>query len=268
MTIRSAIGISAMLCGAAMAESPPGNAIVEWIAESSACEPGKPLKTAIRMVHEPGWHSYWINPGEAGITTTVEWKPPTGWKCGDLGFPAPTRFLTSNLAGFGYGGTVLFPVTVTPPADFTGTARLSAEISWLACGEQGCVPGKVEIHLDLEAGGMKPTDDAGAIHSAYQKLPRPADDFPKLSVIEADGKLILSIEEKPGEPLNLDVSEFFPTTPDVVDPRVAIRFAKTEGRWTAEVPKSEYAAGPVKKFTLVLAPDGRNEAWELSWTAP
>jgi hypothetical protein len=161
------IMISTMLCGAAMAGIRSGKATVAWIGESVTCEAGKPLQTAIRMVHDPGWHSYWINPGEAGVKTSVSWKLPPGWKTGGLGYPAPSRFTTSGLAGFGYEGTVLLPVKITPPEDFTGTARLSAVISWLACGEAGCVPGKAEIHLDLSAGIPKQTEEAREILAAH-----------------------------------------------------------------------------------------------------
>lgn len=260
--------ISAMLCGAAMAGIRPGKATVDWIGESPTCEPGKPLQTAIRMIHDPGWHSYWINPGEAGIKTTAEWKLPSGWKIEGLGFPAPTRFMTSDLAGFGYADTVLLPVTVTPPADFTGTARLTAVISWLACGEEGCVPGKAEIHLDLTAGAPESGPDSQNILTAYRKLPRPAGNFPRLAVTEKGENLILSIETQSSAPLDVDGREFFPATPDVIDPRVPIRFAKNGGAWTTEVPKSEYAPGSVKLLTLVLAPTEGKDALQLTWTAP
>lgn len=260
--------ISAMLCGVAMAGNRSGKATVDWIGESATCEAGKPLQTAIRMIHDTGWHSYWINPGEAGIKTSVKWKLPPGWKTGGLGYPAPVRFITSDLVGFGYEDTVLFPVTVTPPADFTGTARLTAVVSWLACGEQGCVPGEAEIHLDLSAGISEATPDSPEILAAHQKLPRPAVGFPRLSVTEKGGNMILLIELESGAALDLDGREFLPATPDVIDPRVPIRFVKTGGTWTAEVAKSEYATGPVRQLTLVLTPKEGNDALELTWTAP
>ncbi len=245
-----------------------GNVAVEWIAGATACEAGKPLRSAIRMIHDPGWHSYWINPGEAGIKTSVEWKLPPGWKNDGPGFPPPERFLTSGLTGFGYGGAVLFPVTVTPPADFTGTARLTAVVSWLACGENGCVPGKAEIHLDLSAGDAGPSPDSREINDAYQKLPRPAGKSTRLAVTETGKTLTLSIKVESGAGPDLNGREFFPATPEVVDPRTPIRFVKTGEVWTTEVPKSEYAAGPVKLLTLVLASDKENEALEFTWTAP
>ena len=256
-----------MICGAAMAGVHPGKATVEWISDTATCEPGKPLLTAIRMVHDPGWHSYWVNPGEAGIKTTVTWKLPAGWETGGIGYPPPARFLTSDLAGFGYADKVMFPVMVTPPEDFTGTARLTAVISWLACGESGCVPGEAEIHLELAAGAPMPTPDSPEIRAAFQKLPRPAEKS-RLQVKDLGKSMVLSIETESGASLDLDGREAFPATPDVIDPRKPILFVKAGGIWTAEVPKSEYAAKPVKQLTLVIAATKENEALEFTWSAP
>ena len=260
--------VPTMVCATAMAGIRSGKAVAHWLVESATCEAGRPMKTAILLIHDSGWHSYWINPGEAGVKTSVSWKLPPGWKSGGLGFPNPRRFTTSDLVGFGYEGEVLFPVTVTPPEDFNGNARLSAEISWLACGEQGCVPGKAEIHLDLSAGAFKPVTEAKEIQDAYLKLPRPAGNSPQLAVTEKDKQLILTIQTAPGEIFDPEGREFFPATPDMVDPRTPIRFLKTNERWTAEVTKSEYAASPVKMLSLVAGPFGRHEPIELSWTAP
>jgi thiol:disulfide interchange protein DsbD len=256
--------ICTMLGATAMGGTRSGKTVVDWIGESNACVAGKPLQTAIRMIHDPGWHSYWINPGEAGMKTSVTWKLPPGWQTRGLGYPVPSRFMTSDLAGFGYEGTVLLPVTVTPPPDFSGKARLTAVVSWLACGQEGCVPGVVEIHLDLAEGSPKPTADSQEILAAHLKLPRPAGNSARLAVVEKGKSLVISINTA----LDLEGREFFPATPDVVDPRTPVRFVRDGGTWTTEVPKSEYASTPVKQLTLILASGGGNEALELTWAAP
>ena len=45
---------------------------VELIADSVQPRPGHAALIGFRMVPEPGWHSYWSNPGEAGFPTTVK----------------------------------------------------------------------------------------------------------------------------------------------------------------------------------------------------
>lgn len=256
--------ISLFSCATAAAQT--GRASAVWISPSATAEPGKPLQTAIRMEHDKGWHSYWINPGEAGLPTTVEWKLPPGWKCGGLQLPAPIRFKTGGLAGFGYEGTVWFPVTLIPPENFTGVARLDATISWLACSEEGCVPGQAETHLDLRAGQYEATDDEAAIRQAHEKLPKKLDGL-RLAVTENNGHLILGIANDAGAGSDLSESRVFPATPEVIDARAELRFTKSGSQWTAEAPLSEFAKKPLRKLTLVLTGAGPQSPLEITWTA-
>ena len=39
----------------------------------------------------PGWHGYWLNPGDAGLPMDVKWQLPTGFSAGPLRYPVPTR---------------------------------------------------------------------------------------------------------------------------------------------------------------------------------
>ncbi|MCU0748468.1 MAG: hypothetical protein MUF13_02870 [Akkermansiaceae bacterium] len=241
-----------------------GHARVDWIAMSKSCLPGKPVETAVRMVIDPGWHTYWINPGEGGMKTTFEWKLPDGWKVGEIGSPLPKRFLTGDLPGFGYEGTVLFPLGITPPADFSGTATLSGTVSWLACNDGACVPGESEVTLQLSAGPPAPTGEAGLIETALAKVPSASDTNYKLHLVEDGNFLKLRIEPS-DKTTPLLQTHAFPATPDVIDAAAEIRFATDGGGWSARVPKSEYATRPIEKLALVLAgPDGVSPI-SLSW---
>jgi hypothetical protein len=41
--------------------------------------PGKPLWLGLLIEHQPHWHTYWKNPGDSGLPTTLEWQlPPAG----------------------------------------------------------------------------------------------------------------------------------------------------------------------------------------------
>jgi thiol:disulfide interchange protein DsbD len=256
--------ISALSCAASAAQ--PGRASAVWLSSSMSAEPGKPLQTAIRMTHDDNWHSYWVNPGEAGIPTTAEWKLPPGWKCSGLELPAPIRFLTGGLAGYGYEGTVLFPVTLTPPADFAGEARLRVTLSWLACGEDGCVPGEKELLLDLRAGGHVATEHEAAIQNARQSLPQ-ARDGVRLEVSEKEDRLTLVIAGGSTPLGDLSACHVYPATPEVIDAQAEIRFRKDGERWIAEAPLGEFAKKPVKRLELVLKGDGHDRPLHVVWPA-
>src|SRR5438270_4044831 len=62
----------------------------ELVAEGPA-PPGGEVELAIHMRPEPGWHGYWLNPGDAGLPMDVQWKLPTGFAAGPLRYPVPGR---------------------------------------------------------------------------------------------------------------------------------------------------------------------------------
>jgi DsbC/DsbD-like thiol-disulfide interchange protein len=41
-------------------------------------KPGKALWLGLLMCHVPHWHTYWENPGDSGLATTLLWKLPAG----------------------------------------------------------------------------------------------------------------------------------------------------------------------------------------------
>ena len=55
----------------------PNHVAVEWISEVKAIQPGTPFWVALRLAHDPHWHTYWKNPGDSGLATKValkEWQ--------------------------------------------------------------------------------------------------------------------------------------------------------------------------------------------------
>ncbi len=253
----------AAACAAASAAVRSGKAEADWITTTATCEAGKPLQTALRLVLDEKWHTYWINPGEGGMEISVKWQLPADWTAGELKQPVPKRFMTGDLPGFGYEGTVVFPVIFTPPAGFSGKAKLKAKISWLTCNDDRCVPGNAELELTLTAGTPTPTAEAGLIAAALEKIPQAKRYGATLNVKETPKSLILSITgvEFP------ENSEIFPATPQIVDAAAEFIFSKTGDCWTAEVPKSPYTSSPVKELTLILAGKGGVDPVSLTWKA-
>ena len=118
---------------------------------------GRELMLGLLLQHQPGWHTYWQNPGDSGLPTELRWSLPTGMAAGPLQWPTPQKIKVGSLSNFGYEGTVLLPVTVLPGADFQPapgdrdvTIRLSA--SWLVCQKE-CIPqeGEFSLRLPLQA---------------------------------------------------------------------------------------------------------------------
>jgi thiol:disulfide interchange protein DsbD len=111
------------------------NVEAELVAERTALTPGQPLTVALRMKMREGWHTYWLNPGDSGLPTTLEWKLPAGVTAGPIVWPAPHALPAGPLVNYGYEGEVFHLVELTPAATLVpGTpVTLAARADWLVC---------------------------------------------------------------------------------------------------------------------------------------
>ncbi|QQS05658.1 MAG: thioredoxin family protein [Fibrobacterota bacterium] len=134
------------------------------VAEPVSAQPGKPLSMGLRLEPEPGWHFYWVNPGDAGVPPSIAWKTLTGVASVDsLQWPLPDTIPVEPLMTYGYHKTTVLPFSVQIAASASGKIRLSGSAKWLECKEI-CVPGKAELDLELPvaaaAGGLDPRWEA------------------------------------------------------------------------------------------------------------
>lgn len=267
MLIRTAL-IFPSLCAVSLAAVHSGQASADWLSSSSTYQAGRPLQTGVRVTVDPDWHTYWENPGEGGMKISVKWELPAAWTAGELQQPVPKRFMTGDLPGFGYEGTVIFPVVLTPPADFKGEAVLKGKVSWLTCNDQKCVPGDAALELRLTAGAPVATPDSDSLAKALLKIPVPATDGTTLHVATTGETLALTLTLPAGKDLNLADYDVFPATPQAIDAAAKFDFRKDGDHWSAEVRKSEYATGAIPEITLVFAGKSGQAPFSLTWKAP
>src|SRR3954447_17530171 len=113
---------AALLC---LGATIPGDAVqpaapharVELLARQNAAMPGGSVQLGVHFVLEPGWHIYWINPGDSGQPPALKWQLPPGYAAGEIQWPHPERMQpTPQLADYGYHGDVLLPVTLHVPS--------------------------------------------------------------------------------------------------------------------------------------------------------
>ncbi|MFD2257158.1 protein-disulfide reductase DsbD domain-containing protein [Luteolibacter algae] len=244
--MKSVIIAAASFVAVASAADDSSHASAVWIGESQTISRGEPLRTVIKMRVDEGWHTYWSNPGEGGLPLSIKAELPEGWTLGEIQYPAPIRFMTGELPGFGYEGEILFPLVIHPPADTEGEVpEFSASLSWLTCNDETCLPGKAELALPGEV-------DSKLVAKAFTALPQPLEGA-KLSVTERDEKILfeLSIPSDTGfSPVDHEV---FPLTRNVIDPASKPSFEKnTRGIWKASAPKSEYFSGKLDQIVLIL----------------
>src|SRR6187401_3106378 len=97
----------------------------ELVAEGPAPAGGE-VELAILMHTKPGWHGYWLNPGDAGLPMSVEWHLPPGWSVGPLRYPVPSRLMVSGIVNYVYGKDYAVLTRLKAPAGATGSHKISA----------------------------------------------------------------------------------------------------------------------------------------------
>jgi thiol:disulfide interchange protein len=152
---------------------------VELIAESREPAAGKPLTLGISLTPRKGWHTYWLNPGDAGAPTRAEWQLPAGMAApGPLQYPVPETLLVGGLMNHVYERTNVLVTDVAVPAGLRRGAALpiSVKLNWLVCSLEQCVPESATLSLPLKVGAGTADPDMGfRIASARAALPRSVD---------------------------------------------------------------------------------------------
>jgi thiol:disulfide interchange protein/DsbC/DsbD-like thiol-disulfide interchange protein len=228
-------------------------ATVTLVSDTDAIRAGQPMHLGLRMRLVPGWHTYWRNPGDAGVPPELTLTLPAGATAGDLQWPTPVRLPEGPLMTYGYTGEVLLPVAVTPGAD---PLHVEASATWLVC-EKICVPEEGRFTLDLPLGAPAPSAQAPQFAAADARMPRPSP-FP--ATVAPDGTLTLR-----GAGLSAaTVREawFFPDSEGAVENAAPQRLAAGDGE-VSLVLKPGQAGAAVSGLagTLVLRDPGGQETY-------
>ena len=216
----------------------------ELVAERSAWLPGAVNWVALRLKPDPGWHTYWRNPGDSGLATSLEWTLPEGWRAGDIAWPYPGMHRLGDLVNYGYGEETLHLVPIEVPARAQGERPvLRALAKWLVCADI-CIPGRAELELALPVSEIATADPdwAPRFAAARERLPR-GEPLPGHFEL-ADGEVRLAVDA--GAVLEgADGAQFFAIANDLVNhgapQRVAldgtvVRFTQAQSPYLPAVP--------------------------------
>jgi len=188
------------------------------VAEHKSVAPGSTITVGLRVEMEAGWHIYWTNPGDSGMSAGVKWTAPKGIKIRALAWPAPHRVREGPLMMYGYDGVVLFLADVTVPAGFKGKSiAIGAEADWLVCSDV-CLEGGTTQSLSIPI-----TAKRGELLKKWVKLFRDSRaQLPQktpgqsLSAQEGDGTLRLRLDAKLLALTKSTHAYFYPQRADVL----------------------------------------------------
>jgi thiol:disulfide interchange protein DsbD len=175
LAARASDPISAPAQGASATVSQP-HVTAELIPETTSVQPGQPFDVILHLHSDPDWHTYWINPGDAGLATSIAWTLPPGFTAGPIQWPTPEKHTMGPEIIYGYAGDVYLLTTITPPkSDLPRHFDVKANAQWLVCQEE-CIPGKADLTLTLDSGLMNlrlPVENKDFFDQALERLPVP-----------------------------------------------------------------------------------------------
>jgi thiol:disulfide interchange protein len=121
------------------------------ISEVKTVQPGASFWVATRLQMNDSWHTYWRNPGDAGLETTIKWQLPEGFNAGEINWPHPYRISEPPLMAYGYHDTIylLTEIKVDQSVKTNQVVFLKAYVSWLECADV-CIPGNAHLKVRLE----------------------------------------------------------------------------------------------------------------------
>lgn len=197
-------------------------ALISFCLNASDDVPAKTVSVGIQFYHQngnqyialnfenyPKWHTYWKNPGDAGLSLknifSIGGKEI---KFDELEWPGPKRFIEpGNLWAYGYEGsyTFFYKLSKSTLNNFSGK-KINLKSTWLVC-KHICVPGQKELEFQISANkivsstpDLLDTVSEQILNERFMNLPKSAQipDYLsiKLSKGKSDKTLVLSYEVK------------------------------------------------------------------------
>ena len=228
---------------------------VTLVSEQAAIQPGRPFYVGLRMEPEPGWHTYWKNPGDAGLPLKIEWTLPPGFTAGPIEWPTPVRFETGPIVSYGYDREVLLAVPITPPERIAAkSVTITGKFDWLECAEV-CVPGSATLELRMPVHEGEPARSPAARHFAAARTNRPA--APSGWDLSAEaGPRAVSLTIRPPKGTSARSGYFFADQPLVADYAGAQGFERVGDRYRLTVPPAPSRTGFPERLTGALVLEG------------
>ena len=227
------------------------------------------LRAGLEIKLDPGWETYWRDPGDSGAPPTFDFSGSENVKSVNVLWPAPEKF-PDGAGGnsIGYRNDVLLPLHVTP-AEAGKQASLRLKLEYDICSNI-CIPVESNLVLKLPGDGA---EDA-AIAQAEGRVPRPvalgaqmqSQATSSANAEHRDGLAILGIHRQPG-----DAHER--VLVDVAAPEGAPVDLFVEGPtpdWSLPLPQQGAADGAVRHFEFELEglpPGAKIEGAALTLTA-
>jgi len=221
---------------------------------------GQNFSIVLELTPDDGWHTYWRNPGDAGLPTEIKLTLNDGLKSYGLEYPIPKKKSASGIESYYYDHQVFHFNWIELPKDFqSDTIDITAEVSWMACNKDACVPGQATFKLPT----IKVVDDIAIATKSLEGMNEALATLPKTwkyieetataTPLENSWLISFCIQDFFSD-ANYDADEVYPITPDIIPMGGKRSFRKLErdGKTYAEFTLPRNGSSTPEEIELLL----------------
>lgn len=143
---------------------------IEILTESTSITPGDELLIGFKFTLNPGWHTYWENPGDAGEGASIKWNLPNDVSASEILWPGPQRIPVEPLMTFGYEDEVVLLTKIYTSEATIVPLNLNALVSWYTCKEI-CIPQEAEVSIPIKLGNKTPSVSKVILDQTLEEIP-------------------------------------------------------------------------------------------------
>ncbi|PSH70663.1 hypothetical protein CU102_00995 [Phyllobacterium brassicacearum] len=154
-------------------------------------QPTTEIRGALQINLDPGWKTYWKEPGDAGVPPELDLTESSNIKSYSISFPTPHRFEDGGTHWAGYKRPVALPVTLTlidpaKPVHVKGHA-------FLGICETICIPVTAQFDISIHGTASDPLTKT-IIDNAFSQLPQEASaTFGATSAMRKDDRVRITV---------------------------------------------------------------------------
>ncbi len=234
----------------------PKHSKAELTLASPTVVPGAVVEANLRVSLDPGWHSYWVNPGENGSPPDFKFNLPAGWKILRARYELPEMVIAGEMVSYGYEDHFNVRYSLQAPKKL-GKAEITGKLEFLVCQET-CIPQSLSVSAPVTVAA-----------NATPKITLPEASFPEWDpAVKAEARvsgndLELRITGLKTDGLDLPGIQLFSESPNIVNYASRTDVRMGNGALVVRIPKSPYWDAKTKTFkALLIAPE--NQFWSPS----
>ena len=231
----------------------------ELVSQYRQVTPGQRLQLALHFVPDEHWHTYWQNPGDSGLATSLNWQLPEGVTAGTIQWPTPSAIALPPLMNYGFEGqTILLSELSIAPDYAADSLDIRLQADWLVC-EEVCIPADAQFSLTLPvAAEPLPSEQyQGLFTQAQQQLPVPLNNDASFDTSGGAFSAVLDW------PQGTQVRQFFVAASELVDHAAAQQISLHNGQLMLQQPLNTYFTAAPAQLTLVVVTDDNAYSLQL-----